>query len=293
MSEIVCVFAVRFHNSEEENMRRILRHRPSPALVIACIALTIALGGTSYAAITLPRNSVGTAQLKTNAVNSAKVKNRSLRAIDFRRGQLPRGARGPQGAQGIQGIQGIQGPPGTPNPNAVDSDKVDGLHSNELTRVARGLGYSFPPGPLLSLTSAFQPVAQVTINVPGAGFVLINSSAGIQGSGCTTGCFIEVRLRDTNTGEVTPFTYGFVGGADGLESSATDHVGQTYVFPVSAAGARTFALDARIQVGGSVVAFSGAVTALYSPFGSTGSSVLGTAAPATSLRTITAGPGIR
>ena len=51
-------------------MRRVLRHRPSPALVVACIALAIALGGTSYAAVTLPRNSVGTKQLKKNAVNS-------------------------------------------------------------------------------------------------------------------------------------------------------------------------------------------------------------------------------
>ena len=74
-------------------MRRILRHRPSPAMVVACLALTIALGGTSYAAVTLPRSSVGTAQLKRNAVTSVKVKNRSLLAIDFKRGQLPRGAR--------------------------------------------------------------------------------------------------------------------------------------------------------------------------------------------------------
>jgi hypothetical protein len=103
-------------------MRRILRHRPSPALVVACLALTIALGGTSYAAVTLPRNSVGTAQLKTNAVNSAKVKNRSLRAIDFRRGQLPRGARGPQGltgttgATGATGAAGAKGDKGDPGP---------------------------------------------------------------------------------------------------------------------------------------------------------------------------------
>jgi len=93
-------------------MRRILRHRPSPALVVACLALTIALGGTSYAAVTLPRNSVGTAQLKTNAVNSAKVKNRSLRAIDFRRGQLPRGARGLQGLPGATGATGATGAAG-------------------------------------------------------------------------------------------------------------------------------------------------------------------------------------
>ena len=41
-------------------MKRRLR-APSPALVISLIALFVALGGTSYAAINaLPKNSVGT-----------------------------------------------------------------------------------------------------------------------------------------------------------------------------------------------------------------------------------------
>jgi hypothetical protein len=38
--------------------------KPSPALVISLIALFVALGGTSYAATNLARNSVGTKQLK-------------------------------------------------------------------------------------------------------------------------------------------------------------------------------------------------------------------------------------
>jgi hypothetical protein len=46
---------------------------PSPALVIAALALVIALGGTSYAAITLPRHSVGTKQLKDHAVTPVKL----------------------------------------------------------------------------------------------------------------------------------------------------------------------------------------------------------------------------
>lgn len=92
---------------------RHLRHlRPSPAMVVACIALSVALAGTSYAAITLPKNSVGARQLKNNAVTSPKVKNRSLLAKDFKQGQLPRGPKGDTGAQGAQGIQGIQGPAG-------------------------------------------------------------------------------------------------------------------------------------------------------------------------------------
>jgi len=56
-------------------MKRILRHRPTPATVIACIALAVALGGTGYAATALPKNSVGAKQLKKNAVINSKIKN--------------------------------------------------------------------------------------------------------------------------------------------------------------------------------------------------------------------------
>jgi len=86
-------------------MRLRPRKAPSPALVLAAIALLVALGGTSIAAVSqLPRASVGTAQLKNNAVTSAKVRNGSLRRADFGRGQLPRG---PVGAQGPQGAAGL------------------------------------------------------------------------------------------------------------------------------------------------------------------------------------------
>jgi hypothetical protein len=51
------------------------RFHPSPALVISIVALFVALGGSSYAAITaLPANSVGTKQLKNGAVSTAKLK---------------------------------------------------------------------------------------------------------------------------------------------------------------------------------------------------------------------------
>jgi hypothetical protein len=48
--------------------------------VIALLALFVALGGTSYAATSLPRNSVGTKQLKKNAVTSAKIKDGAVTA---------------------------------------------------------------------------------------------------------------------------------------------------------------------------------------------------------------------
>jgi hypothetical protein len=45
---------------------------------MATVAVFVALGGTSYAAIKLPRNSVGGSQIRTAAVTSSEVKDRSL-----------------------------------------------------------------------------------------------------------------------------------------------------------------------------------------------------------------------
>jgi hypothetical protein len=59
-------------------MKRRLR-APSPAFVISLIALFVALGGTTYAATSLPKNSVGTKQLKKNAVTGVKIKNGASR----------------------------------------------------------------------------------------------------------------------------------------------------------------------------------------------------------------------
>ncbi len=89
-----------------------MRERPRPKLTyanaIATLALFLALGGTTaYAASTLGKNSVGTRQLKRNAVTGAKVKDGTLAAGDFRAGQLPAGERGPQGVPGAPGATSV------------------------------------------------------------------------------------------------------------------------------------------------------------------------------------------
>ena len=91
-------------------MHGILRRRPTPAMVVACTALLVALVGTSIAAVSaLPARSVGTAQLKNNAVTASKVKNGSLVRADFRSGQLPAGPKGPSGPSGPAGPAGVIG----------------------------------------------------------------------------------------------------------------------------------------------------------------------------------------
>lgn len=56
---------------------------PSPAMVVACLALVVALSGAAYAAANLPPNSVGTAQLKNGAVTNTKVVHEGLTLSDL------------------------------------------------------------------------------------------------------------------------------------------------------------------------------------------------------------------
>jgi hypothetical protein len=100
-------------------MTRLIRSRLTFANVTSVVALFVALGGSSYAALNLPKGSVGTKQLRNNAVTSPKVKRGSLLISDFRRSQRarlrgPRGRVGPQGPVGPQGAQGPQGATGAP-----------------------------------------------------------------------------------------------------------------------------------------------------------------------------------
>jgi hypothetical protein len=102
-----------------------VRPRFTYANVMATVAVFIALGGASYAAIKLPKNSVGSKQLKSgavkasdlgnNAVSSPKVANGSLLSEDFAAGQLPQG---PKGAPGDPGRRGETGPAGAASVSA-------------------------------------------------------------------------------------------------------------------------------------------------------------------------------
>ena len=122
-------------------MKLRIKRLPTPALVIACVALLASLGGVSYAAGVLPENSVGTAQLqknavsgsklKKNAVTGAKVKNGTLKAADFGAGQLPAGPQGPKGDPGAQGPKGDAGPAGSGYQIVTNVDTLapgSGLH---------------------------------------------------------------------------------------------------------------------------------------------------------------------
>jgi uncharacterized iron-regulated protein len=47
-------------------------------MAVSIVALFVALGGTGYAALSLPKNSVGTQQIRNRSINTAKLKNRAV-----------------------------------------------------------------------------------------------------------------------------------------------------------------------------------------------------------------------
>ncbi len=98
-------------------MKRIV---PSPAMAVAFVALLVAFTGSSFAAPAREAASklVNGSKITKSSITSKQIKNGSLLAADFKKGQLPRGAAGARGAQGPQGAQGAQGPQGPQGPGA-------------------------------------------------------------------------------------------------------------------------------------------------------------------------------
>ena len=157
------------------------------ANVVSTLCLFIVLGGSSYAAVKLGKNSVGSKQIARNAVKasetarksvgSAEVIDRSLLAKDFRRGQLPAGARGPTGPAGDTGPAGAgpAGPTGPPGP----------------TRGATSAGLeAVPPGGLVGVVNN----TSHSVEMPSAGRLFSVGTGTFKAICGPDPCTVELRL---------------------------------------------------------------------------------------------------
>jgi hypothetical protein len=103
---------------------------PSPAMTVACISLAVALSGASYAAITLPKNSVGTKQIRNNAVKSNKIAPNQVTGDDVNEatfGVVPNAANAATAQNAANAATAA---------TAVNADKLDGKEATDFAPAA-------------------------------------------------------------------------------------------------------------------------------------------------------------
>jgi hypothetical protein len=107
-------------------MLRSVRERLTYSNVMATTAVFVALGGTSYAVASLPRNSVGTNQIRSEGVRSGDIRDRGITLRDISRDarESLEGQRGPAGARGAIGLKGDKGDPGITQVVNVDGSQI-------------------------------------------------------------------------------------------------------------------------------------------------------------------------
>jgi hypothetical protein len=218
-----------------------VRARLSYANVMSSLAVFIALGGSSYAAVKITgkdvkdnsltgadirRNSISGSDIRASAVNSDDIEDGSLLAQDFRAGQLPRGEAGPRGPKGDTGSVDTSNFYDKAQSDArflaaagkaTDADQLDGLDSSAFTR---GSGRIVNTGGTIPETS---DNAQMVADL-GAFQLVVH---------CRDAFGDYVRLFDTSSqqmivytddGSGTPVRDIFISGAAGDFTSATDRV---------------------------------------------------------------------
>jgi hypothetical protein len=168
--------------------------------VIACLALALALSGTSYAAVAklLPKNSVGSAQVINGSLKKADLSKKAVAALHG-----ARGARGPQGAPGTPGATGAKGDKGDPGPatgpaggdltgsypnpqigsGKVTPAKISGIPAARVTRGSSNQTIPNNLGAIVQFDSEvfdtaglFDPASPQVLRAPIAGLYLLTAS---------------------------------------------------------------------------------------------------------------------
>jgi hypothetical protein len=219
--------------------------------LIATLALFLAIGGTSYAAVTITGKNVKNESLsgrdvKNSSLTGKDVRDGSLNSSDFAGGQLPAGPKGDAGAQGPRGDDGRPG--------------ADGQRGADGTTGPTG-----PTGPAGDDAAAGRRVAlaadsveQTVATVPGLGEIRANCNSNSGGSLLvyyknTTGQAVDLWQDSVRDGapDVRDLAQSRVaaGASSGYVNTAA---AQRHTFDLTAPG-RTDGVSASISVDGAVV----------------------------------------
>jgi hypothetical protein len=170
---------------------RIMSKRPSPAMIVALVALFVALGGTTYA-VSVPKRSVGPAQIRSKAVRTKHIKSRNVSRSKIARNAIDSSLVKKDSIHGSDILESSLGPV----PNATKA--VDALNAGLVGgRSVKKLAFIAPAGtgPTivvslsgLTLTARCDPGSPPALSVSAitsVGGALIHSSGAYSAAGGT------------------------------------------------------------------------------------------------------------
>lgn len=217
------------------------------ANVMSTLALFIALGGVSYAAVKLPSNSVGTPQIRNGAVTGSKIDDGAVSEKNLDKALVAKltlaGKPGPQGVQGIQGVagaggaagaigaQGLRGVAGADGAaGAIGAQGLQGVAGDPayVQRTAYQPTGTNPPGGMTDVVSQ-----QFTVRAAGAYDLGVHADLALScpagGAPCASGTAYYL------DGQPVEHSYTVFTGSAGSSVGCSDHISSTIfkeAFPI-------------------------------------------------------------
>jgi hypothetical protein len=219
---------------------RLLERRPSPALVIALLALFVALGGTTYAVQRLPKRSVGSAQLRTDAVHNRSIKAGAVSRSKIRRKAVTADQVGTDALIGRNILESSLS-------KVPDADKLDGLDSSRFVRGTRIDRFPLGDGQTLGFYEAgpLTLTARCDFDLPspsGADRAVIELTSSAQGvadsgsGGSTLTPGVPLGLVSASNGGGSGAAFDGIGAGHALTADGTEISGMSLYAGVNLPG---------------------------------------------------------
>jgi hypothetical protein len=189
-------------------MLRTISSNATYANVMASIAIFAALGGTSYAATKLSKDSVRSAHIKNGQVKAPDLDPAAMRKLKGDQGPAgPQGPPGPSGPGGLAGQAGAPGQPGAPG-TVVTRLRGDGGKSRAWPQIGE-----------LDFEESFTQAADETVTLYGEAHVEASSD-------CDSGS-VSVSIWEDDV----PVLWGYTWTGSGESSIALAGVGASHFEP--------------------------------------------------------------
>jgi hypothetical protein len=210
-------------------------HRPSPALVVAVIALVVSLGGTAVAASGVLITS--SSQIRAGSVRSTDIRDGSIKPRDLTPALRAR--------RGAKGDTGPQGPPGTPGATGRDG--------------IAGLTFSYLKDPVFTQAITYQAIdgLKQSITVPAGRptriLATLSGESECAGGGADENyCSVRIRVDGLELipGEGEDFAFDSTNAGEQRQNASWRSLSIQRVSGILAPGPHTVTIEHRVVLGG-------------------------------------------